>query len=600
MIAATRRFQRPSIPALLEAAVARTPDRVAIRWIDPARPDGPPTQYTYRDFDAHIRRAAACLREHGVGAGDRVLVLAENSPEYQMFFHAAQALRAETAALFANLDAAPASDIFRRVRPKVAFVSTSEQWHKIEGEARAAGALKLVVMPGEALPVEKVPVLPWREVAAHEPMAPAEFARLVAAIQPDDPYILIFTSGTTGRQKGVRISQHAMSSTFEGGVECTAIVPQDEILSFLPFAHIAGQCAFLAAIGSGAGAIMCGRRDDIPRALTLSPTFILSVPLIYERVWTGVLAQVRSKPRPLAALLLRGISAASKIALGKPVGIVDRALAGLANALVGSKLKAKLGGRIRILYAGGAPSNPEMIAFFRGFGIPYVEVFGMSETAGLISSNRVDDPNLRIGSVGKPWRTVEARIEPDGELVVRGETLMTGYLEKEDEEGACTPDGFFRTGDLARFDEAGYLYITGRKKHLFVLSTGKKLSPEQVEQRMAAAPGVAGAVLVGDGEAFLAGGLFVTKEDLERLRAEAAASAQSVEDVLMQRVRAQCAGLSDYETPKKVFVIEGTPQDHLDVLTPTLKVKREVFARKFAREIGAIFGRAEAPVPQLK
>jgi long-chain acyl-CoA synthetase len=206
----------------------------------------------------------------------------------------------------------------------------------------------------------------------------------------------------------------------------------------------------------------------------------------------------------------------------------------------------------------------------------------MSETAGVISYTllRGERP---LGSAGALSPDIEARIEPDGEIVVRGALVMTGYLDAEDQADGFTPDGFFRTGDLGEHRD-GELRITGRKKHLFVLSTGKKLSPEPIELAIAAAPPFLGAVLLGDGKPFVSVAVFVAPDELARLR-----TAGDPERALLEAAHARLGAFSDYEKPKRLFAVAGAPTDEPSILTPTFKVKREAFARWRASEIAALY-----------
>jgi long-chain acyl-CoA synthetase len=222
--------------------------------------------------------------------------------------------------------------------------------------------------------------------------------------------------------------------------------------------------------------------------------------------------------------------------------------------------------------------------FFESLGIPFVELYGMSETAGLISSNLFGGRRLP-GCAGLLSPDHEVRIAADGELLVRGPLLLTGYLDDEDGVEAFTPDGFFRTGDVARLGDDGLLRIEGRKKHLLVLSTGKKLSPEPIEQAIASAAPFEGAVLLGEGRPFVAAAVFVAQEELARLEAAGKDAAEE----LLPRVRAALASFSEFEKPKRLLVIPGSPQDHPALVTPTLKVKREAVLELLGARVSGIY-----------
>jgi long-chain acyl-CoA synthetase len=589
-----RRFPQRTLPRLLVATATRRPDVTFLRFIDPARPEAPPRALSFGDFAAGVGRAAAFLRDEGVGAGERVLLLAENSPEWQMLALGAQALRAEPAALFSSLAAEPAQGIARRVRPRVAFVSSAAQWAKLApiAGALAEDGLRAVVSP-EPLDTASVPA-PIRAItldAAVGPDAPglelAALGALADAGGEDDPFLLLFTSGTTGRPKGVRLPQRAIVRAIDGGNASVGTTERDLGLHFLPFGHVAGHDQFALGLAQGHGFVMVARREDIERGLALGPTYLFSVPLVYDRIRASVEARLAALPAPVRGLARGALHAAARVRVDGSRRLRDRALTRIADRLVGRAVRARLGGRIRGLFSGGAPASTALFRFFEALGIPFVELYGMSETGGLISSNLFDGKR-RAASAGIVSADHELRFAPDGELQLRGPLLLSGYLEAEDDAAAFTEDGFFRTGDLGRIDAEGFLRIDGRKKHLMVLSTGKKLSPEPIEEAIASTAPFQGAVLLGEGRPFVAAAVFVAKEELQRLTAAGKDAAAE----LLPRARAALAAFSDYEKPKRLLVIPGSPQDHPALVTPTLKVKRDAMMSWLGKSVGELFGAA--------
>jgi long-chain acyl-CoA synthetase len=588
------RFAAPTIPALLTATSRRRPDATFIRYLEPDVPDAPPRAITFTGFAQLVARGVRFLRDAGVGAGDRVLLLADNSPEWQALAIAAQHLRAEPAALFASLDAAPATDIARRVRPRVVYASSVEQWEKLRGAAsELAGAGLAAVLCDEAIDPAAVPA----GVAVHRlgaafgegaaEIAPEERERLAAAVGLEDPFLLLFTSGTTGRPKGVRLPQRSIVHAIEGGNLAVGVEEDDVGLHFLPFAHVAGHDQFMLALAQGHALLMIRGRADFDRALALGPTYLFSVPLVYDKVRTAVEAKLAGLPGPLRRLARASLEAAARVRVDGKGGARDRLLTRVADRLVGRAVRARLGGNVGGVYSGGAPAAPVLFRFFEALGIPFVELYGMSETAGLISSN-LRHGLRRGGAAGLVSPDHELRFAPDGELLVRGPLLLTSYLEAEDTEAAFTEDGFFRTGDVGRLDEEGMLRIEGRKKHLLVLSTGKKLSPEPIEQAIASAGPIQGAVLLGEGRPFVAAAVFVAKEDLARL----AALGKDAAEELLPAVRAALHAFSEYEKPKRLLVVPGAPSDHPSLITPTLKLKREAMVAWLGTSVARLYERA--------
>lgn len=586
------------MPRLVVAAARSVPAKTFLRHLAPDAPDAPARVVTFADFAAGVGRAAAFLRGAGVGPGERVLLLAANSPEWQMLSLGAQALRAEPAALFDSLAAEPAQSIARRVQPRVAFVGSSGQWAKlapIAPELLASG-LAAVVSP-ERLDRTDVPdgvrTTTLGELFSGEGLDLDALEVLARAAGEEDPYLLLFTSGTTGRPKGVRLPQRAMVHAIDGGHLAVGRGPDDVGLHFLPFAHVAGHAQFDLALAERHGLVMVSRRDDLERGLALGPTYLFSVPLVYDRIRAAVEARLAALPRPVSALARAAVAAAARVRVDGKRSLPDRALTRVADRLVGKAVRAKLGGNVRGLFAGGAPAAPALFRFFEALGIPFVELYGMSETAGLISSNLFSGPR-RPGSAGIPSPDHELRFAADGELLVRGPLLLAGYLEREDDAAAFTEDGFFRTGDLARVDEEGFLRVEGRKKNLLVLSTGKKVTPEPIELAIASAPPFEGAILLGEGRPFVSAAVFVAAEATSRIAAEG----KDVAEELLHRARAACRAFSDYERPRRLVVIAGAPQDHPALITPTLKVKRDAVLAFLGPAVADLYekgGSAQAP-----
>jgi len=586
------RFADRTLPAQLVGNAERVPDRVFLRFLDPAAPGSPPRDLTFSAFRDLAARGAAFLEAAGVGAGDRVLLLAENSPEWPAFSLAAQALRAEPAGLFASLSAGPAEEIARRVKPRVIFVSTQAQWAKLAPAAADLAAAGLTaVLSLEPLAAGSVP--PGVTVAAGADvfapgapsLTPARFAARAAAVTEDDPFLLLFTSGTTGRQKGVRIVQRAIVSAVDCGVAGVRTQESDLGLHLLPFGHVAGHDQFCLALAQGHALAMISRREDLLRALALGPTYLFSVPLVYDRMRSQAMEKVEALPAPVKALVHAALEAAARVRVDGSTSLSDRVLTAVAGATVGKKLRASLGGRVRGIFSGGAPASTPLFRFFEGLGFTFVELYGMTETAGLVSMNPFDGPR-RPGCVGLITPDHEVQISAEGELLVRGPLCFKGYLEASDDEGAFTEDGFYRTGDLARLDTDGSLWITGRKKHLLVLSTGKKIAPEPIELAIGAALPFQGAVLLGEGRPFVSAAVFVAPEELARLTAHGRDAAEA----LLPAARAALSAFSEHEKPKKLLIIEGAPTDHPALLTPSLKLKRDALLAYLGARVAALYG----------
>lgn len=589
---AVHRFEGRTLPAQLVLTAARVPDRTFLRFTDPLAPAAGPRDVTYGAFRTLVRRAAAALTAAGVGPGDRVLLLAENSPEWPAVELATQVLRAEPAALFASLAAGPAEEIARRVKPKVVFVSGPAQWAKLApaaadlAAAGLAAVLSLEPLPDGALPAGVAPLSRAALGEGAPALTRADLEARAAAVGEEDPFLLLFTSGTTGRQKGVRLAQRTMVHAVDCGAPGVGTTEHDLGLHLLPFGHVAGHAQFCLALAQGHTLAMIARKEDLQAALALHPTYLFSVPLVYERVRAGALQKVAAMPAPVTALVEAALAAAARVRVDGSTSLLDRLLTKVADATLGKKVRAALGGRVRGVFSGGAPASEALFRFFEGLGLPFVELYGMTETAGLVSLNPFSGPR-RAGSVGFPTPDHELRLSEEGELQVRGKLCLSGYLEPGDAEGAFTEDGFYRTGDLASIRDDGSLWITGRKKHLMVLSTGKKIAPEPIETAVASATPFQGAVLLGEGRPFVAAAVFVAQEDLDRL----AERGDEPAEALLPKARAALGHFSEHEKPKKLLVIPGTPVDYPELITPSLKLKRDAMLGFLGPRVAELYRR---------
>jgi long-chain acyl-CoA synthetase len=584
-----QRFPDRTIPAQLVRTAQRFGAKPFLHFFDPALPDSPPRLVTFAAFRELTARAATFLLQGGLAPGQRVLLLAENSPEWLAVSLATQTLRAEPAALFSVLSADACGSIARRVGPRVIYVSTEAQWRKLAPVAADLVAAGLrVVLSHQPLPADTLPA-GLRAVTVAEALGEgatplADFDARAAAVTEEDPFLLLFTSGTTGRQKGVRLAQRTIVSAIDCGVAGCETRVDDLGLHLLPFGHVAGHDQLCLALAQGHSLAMIARKEELPRALALSPTYVFSVPLVYERIRNQALATIERMPSPLRRLLTAGLEAGARVRVDRSRSPLDHLLGAVASALVGGKLRRALGGRVRGLFSGGAPAAPALFRFFEGLGIPFIELYGMTETAGMIAQNPFRGPR-RAGSVGLITPDHEVRLADDGELQLRGRLLLTSYLEPEDNAGAFTDDGYYRTGDVARLEPDGSLWITGRKKNLMVLSTGKKIAPEPIELAIASAVPFQGAMLLGEGRPFVTAAVFVAAEDLARL----AHTGHETPEALLSLLKGALAGFSAHEKPKKLLVVPGAPTDYPELVTPTLKMKRDAAIAFLGARVAALY-----------
>jgi long-chain acyl-CoA synthetase len=291
---------------------------------------------------------------------------------------------------------------------------------------------------------------------------------------------------------------------------------------------------------------------------------------VYEKLLGKVVEQLETKPWPVRRLLGSALARVTESPPNRKETWNYRASAFLVKTALGERVKQSLGGRIRMLASGGASAPPALGRFFETVGIPFLSLYGMSETSGLICSQTVDHERDE-GSVGLPSPDLELKIAENGELRVKGPLLMASYLESEDALDAMDEEGYFRTGDLVVLDpNNGQYHIVGRSKNLLVLSTGKKISPEPVETALEAVPPLTGVVVLGDGRPYVTALVFVPPKSLRALGANESAILSALNAI----VRRALTDISEFERPKRLLVVPGSPSDWSEFVTPTLKLKR--------------------------
>ncbi len=424
-----------------------------------------------------------------------------------------------------------------------------------------------------------------------------------AAVQPDDVCTIIYTSGTTGNPKGVVLTHRVMMDTVRISAVGVPITTDDRSLAFLPFAHILQRFAMYQGISGRLVGYYCPGLTELPAALLVArPTLFATVPRFLEKVKAGAEARAAEKGPRAAALLSWAINVGKAYRHALRAGYVPLGLRvqhALADRVLLSKIRARLGGALRLIVSGGAALNPEVNAWFEGVGIPVREVWGLTETCGPATMVPMDA--WHPGTVGPPLSEVEVRLDTDGEVQVRGPNVFRGYYnDPEATAAAMTEDGFFRTGDIGRIDEEGYLKIVDRKKELIVTAGGKNIPPVNLEKKLEG--GLLGqAVVIGSERPYLTA-LFAPDPDVLAATArergwtgdlEALSQRPELRAAFQERVNEVNATVASYETIKRFAILPAALTQETGELTPTLKLKRRIIAEKYGAVIESLYAGAD-------
>lgn len=557
--------------------------------------------YSWGEMGGLVARWRHALATEGLKPGDRVAVLLRNCPEWVMFDQAALGLGLVTVPLYTDDRPDNAAYILRDAGVKLLLVQDLGRWQRLaQALPEQHGLTVLLLEGGEASRAAAADDGRLRYVHDWLPQeAPPLHQRRDA--DPHSLASIVYTSGTTGRPKGVMLSHHNMLSVAHGTLMSVQVYQEDLLLSFLPLSHTFERTVGYYLVVMAGATVAYSRSvaqlaDDLA---ALRPTALIAVPRIFEKVH-GRIQEKLAGESPLARWLFMTTVevgwARFEYLQGRRPWRPWLLLWPLLERLVAAKVQARLGGRLRLAVSGGAPIAPEIARFFIGLGVPLLQGYGLTETSPVVAANRLED-NVPA-SVGLPLRNLEVRVAAQDELLVRGPGVMRGYWNNHTATAQMIDgDGWLHTGDQARIDTGGHIYITGRIKDILVLSNGEKVPPADMEGAIALDPLVEQVLVVGEGEPYLTA-LLVLDGD----KWPAFAQAQGVdpldpgslrdtrvEQAVLRRIRDQLKDFPGYAKIRRVCLKlqPWTVEDGL--LTPTLKVKRAKVLARYHAEVEGMY-----------
>lgn len=542
-----------------------------------------------------VLAVARALRQWGVRKGDRVAILAENRWEWAVADFAALAMGVVDVPIYPTLPPDHIAVLLKDSGAKVIFVSTQAQYEKIAA-IRAQTSLERVVMMDDPAAPDAESFASLLQYAAEGEKDEA-FEREAESVAAGDLATLIYTSGTTGEPKGVMLTHGNIASNLNYSLAEFDISPADSCISFLPLSHVTARHLDYAMFVKGATVAYCPKFDALPKAMTaVSPTLFVGVPRVYEKIRQAV--EQKSAASPVKKWLLRWALQTGRDHLDEiSAGTIPRAWQWkLAQRLIYSKIAKAFGGRVRLFIAGGAPLGMDTAIWFASVGIRILEGYGLTETSPVLALN--SPVAYRMGSVGRPLPNVECLVAADGELLVKGPNVFVGYWQKPEETADSFEEGWFKTGDITRLDDDGFLYVTDRKKDLLKTSGGKLIAPQPIEGRLKAYLLVAHAALVGDRHKFAVALISPNFTALEAWAEQQGVQAVSREKLVehpvvqaaFQRIVDEVnEGMASFETIKRFKVVPDDWTLETGELTPSMKLKRRVIDEKYAAEIAEMY-----------
>jgi long-chain acyl-CoA synthetase len=561
-----------------------------------------------------LRRVAAlsaALRELGIKPGDRVGIFAPNCPEWHIADFAILGLGAVSVPVYFREAAERMAYILCDSGARIAFTVGDDRAQAVIAHRKALTKLDHVVAASVS-PSSQNDVVRYETVIANagdvQVSAYRERAREVDASQLAT---IIYTSGTTGEPKGVMLSHANLTSNTAGFSADFEMKPSDVALSLLPLAHVYERTVDYAHIFHGMSVAYVEQPETVAQALLeVRPTTVSAVPRLYEKIYANIVETGHRNPGAKKKIFDWAISTAKEAvpwrAYGKSASFGLKIRWEIANALVYSKIRAGVGGRVRTFSSGGAPLAPELAEFFWSVGLPVYQGYGLTETSPVVTFN--SPKSNRVGTVGRPIPGVQIRLAQDGEILVKGACVMQGYYHKPEEtREVMSADGWFATGDIGRIDEDGFLIITDRKKELLKTSGGKFVAPAPIENLLKTSPVISNAMVVGDGRKFVAALLVANFPGIEAQARKAgkeystpqqAISDPWVQELVTHEVERVTAALAQYEKPKRFALIEQDFTPANGEVTYTLKLKRRVIEEHYRDTIARMYADVEEPRPQ--
>lgn len=566
-------------------------DGVALRFPR----DGAVHEWTYRQLALRARRLAAGLAGLGIGPGDRVALFSETRPEWTLVDGAILCAGATVVPIYHTSSQSEAEHVLAHSGAKAVIAEDAAQLEKVQAVRDRCPDLEHVLVID---PVEGVPSI--AEVADRAGDAPdALIDQIQQGVGPDDIATIVYTSGTTGPPKGCMLTHANLLATMDAYERRLDLSGEVVLFMFLPLAHALARIVQL--VGLDVGGTLAFWSGDTARLIddlaATRPTHVPSVPRVFEKVHTRALAKGQSGGRAARSIFdwALGVGPAYRAAQRRGrVSPLLRARHAVADRLVLSKVRALFGDRIELALTGAAPIAQEVLEFFDAIGVLVLEGYGMTETCAAATLNTEDE--FRFGTVGRALPGTGVRIDADGEVLLRGPNIFAGYYRNPEASAEIMDGEWLRTGDLGALED-GYLSITGRKKDLIITSSGKNVSPANIEAALRESRWISQAVVYGDDRPYLVALLTLDPDEAPALAERAgvpydAATIHAdpkVRDVLQADVDAANAQFARIEQIKRFAVLDHDLTHDAGELTPTQKVKRNVVNDRYRDRFQALY-----------
>ena len=562
---------------------------------------------TFNEAITQSEKFSAGLAYYGVQKGDNIALISTNRVEWALIDYAVLALGAALVPIYPTLLKDQVGYIIKDSKSKIIIAEDDDQREKINQiRKELEEGVRCFCIDGHVDNDDAQ----WHTLESLEDKGvmflkdnPDYVTNSIQKIKREDVATIIYTSGTTGEPKGAILSHKNFLSNLDCVSQLFDCYPEDVFLSFLPLSHILERTAGHYFSCYNASMVAYAESIDTVAAnmQEIKPTLMISVPRLYEKMYSRVLEAVESGPPIKRKLFYWSVKNGRKymqlIRDNKSVPLSLKFKKAIATKLVFSKLRDRVGGRLRYFVSGGAPLSAEIGEFFNAAGLIILEGYGLTETSPGISFNRPE--SYRFGTVGLPLPGYEVKIADDGEILTRGDHVMIGYLNKEEEtKEVIDGDGWFSTGDIGFIDNDGYLIITDRKKNIIVTSGGKNIAPQPIENKLVTGKYIEQAVVIGDNRKFCSAVIvpdkeaavkWAEKENIEYKEFEQLTAHPQFIEFMQNEIDNLTKNFSSYERIHKIVLISDPFSLEGGELTPSLKVKRKIVEEKYAAQIDALY-----------
>ncbi|MCG7873270.1 MAG: long-chain fatty acid--CoA ligase [Candidatus Thiodiazotropha lotti] len=576
-----------TLAGVFQERVRRTPEDIAFIQYEPNRDQW--QKSTWHEMAQQVALWQAALKKEALKPGDRVALMMKNCKEWVIFDQAASGLGLVTVPLYTNDRAENIGYILQDAGVRLLLLENDQQWQDLQQIRNQLAGLNRI------LTMEKVDPLGLQPRLMHiDEWLPEETdAELELVAQAsEDLATIVYTSGTTGRSKGVMLSHRNILWDIESGVKIIDIFPTDTFLSFLPLSHtLERTVGYYLAMVAGATTACSRSIAELGEDLQIiKPTILVSVPRIFERVYAKIQDKLAAESAIKQKLFKLAVETGWQVfenKQGRQPWNAKMLLWPLLNKLVAGKIQQKLGGRLRIAVSGGAPLSSEIAKVFIGLGVPILQGYGLTETSPIISAN-IHEDNIP-SSVGIPFPGIEIRISDRDELLCRAPNVMLGYWNNRTATNECIDDqGWFHTGDKAKI-ESDHIFITGRLKEIIVLANGEKVPPADMEMCISMDSLFDQVLIMGEGKPYLSALIHLNSEHEDATRYNPATLTETDEKALLERVNSYLDNFPGYAKIIRLALIDEAWSVENGFMTPTLKLRRNKIYSEHAEDLDQLY-----------